>query len=203
MDCSTPGFPVLHQLLELAQTHVQQVNDTIQPYNPLLSLSPLSPPPFNLSQHQGLSLWVSSLHQVIKVVDFQLQHQSFQCYILLDAVKMNFRKYLNKIVLWNQCFKSMELQENLFLFCWCIYILYAFFFIWSIYSIFLDNTCQIYKKFQTNQTNKQKKTLFNSVKPFVCNCTHSSVLAWRISGMGEPGGLPSMGLHIYIYIYFQ
>ena len=52
MDCSTPGFPVHHQLLELAQTHVHQVSDTsIQPYHPLLSPSP---PSFSLSQHQGL-----------------------------------------------------------------------------------------------------------------------------------------------------
>ena len=51
MDCSTPGFPVLHQLLELAQIHVHQVGDAIQPPHPLLSLSP---PTFNLSQHQGL-----------------------------------------------------------------------------------------------------------------------------------------------------
>ena len=52
MDCSTPGFPVHHQLLELAQTHVHWVSDAIQPSHPLLSPSP---PAFNLSQHQGLS----------------------------------------------------------------------------------------------------------------------------------------------------
>ena len=75
MDCSTPGFPVLHQLLELAQTHVHQVGDAIQPSHPL---STPSPPAFNLSQHQGLSKWLSSLHQVAKVLEFQLQHQSFQ-----------------------------------------------------------------------------------------------------------------------------
>ena len=51
MDCSTPGFPVHHQLPELAQTHVHRVDDTIQPPHPLLSPSP---PAFNLSQHQGL-----------------------------------------------------------------------------------------------------------------------------------------------------
>ena len=51
MDCSTPGFPVHHQLLELAQTHVHRVSDAIQPSHPLLSASP---PAFNLSQHQGL-----------------------------------------------------------------------------------------------------------------------------------------------------
>ena len=51
-DCSTPGFPVLHRLSELAHTHVHSVGDAIQPSHPLSSPSP---PAFNLSQHQGLS----------------------------------------------------------------------------------------------------------------------------------------------------
>ena len=59
MDCSKPGFPVHHQLLELAQTHVHWVSDAIQPPHPLLSLSPLA---FNLSQHQGLFKNESVLH---------------------------------------------------------------------------------------------------------------------------------------------
>ena len=75
MDCSTPGLPVHHQLLEFTQTHVHWVGDAIQPSHPLSCPSPLS---FNLSQHQGLFKWVSSLHQMAKVLDFQLQHQSFQ-----------------------------------------------------------------------------------------------------------------------------
>ena len=75
MDCSTPDLLVLHQRLEPAQTHVRQVSDAIQPSHPLLSPSP---PAFNLSQHQGLFQRVSSLHQVAKVLEFQLQHQSFQ-----------------------------------------------------------------------------------------------------------------------------
>ena len=74
-DCSTPGFPVHHQLPELAQTHVHWVSDAIQPSHPLSSPSPSA---FNLSQHQGLFQWVSSLHQVAKVLEFQLQLQSFQ-----------------------------------------------------------------------------------------------------------------------------
>ena len=73
MDCSTSGFPVHHQLLELTQTHVHQVGDAIQPSHPLLSPSP---PAFSLAQHQGLFQWVSSLHQVAKVLELQLQHQS-------------------------------------------------------------------------------------------------------------------------------
>ena len=75
MDCSVPGFPVHHQLLELAQTHVHRVSDAIQPSHPLPSPSP---PAFSLSQHQGLFQGVSSSHQVAKVLEFQFQHQSFQ-----------------------------------------------------------------------------------------------------------------------------
>ena len=75
MDYSKPGFPVHHQLLELTQTHIHWFSDAIQPSHPLSSPSP---PAFNLSQHQGLFQWVSSLHQVAKVLELQLQHQSFQ-----------------------------------------------------------------------------------------------------------------------------
>ena len=73
IDCSMPGFPVYHQLPELAQTHVHRVGDAIQPSH---SLS--SPAAFNLSQHQGLFQWVSYLHQVAKVLELHLQHQFFQ-----------------------------------------------------------------------------------------------------------------------------
>ena len=75
LDSSTPGFPVYQQLLKLAQTQVHRVGDAIQPSHPLLSPSP---PALNLSQHQGLFQGVSSSHQVVKVLEFQLQHQSFQ-----------------------------------------------------------------------------------------------------------------------------
>ena len=74
-DGSTPGLPVRHQLPELAQTHVHWVGDAIQPSHPLSSPSP---PICNLSQHQGLLQWIGSSHQVAKVLEFQLQHQSFQ-----------------------------------------------------------------------------------------------------------------------------
>ena len=83
MDYSMPGLPVHHQLLELTQTHVHQVGDTIQPSHPLLSLSS---PTFNLSQHQSLFLWVSSLHQVAKVLEFHLQHQSFKWLLRTDLL---------------------------------------------------------------------------------------------------------------------
>ena len=75
MDCSMPGLPAHHQLPGLAQSHVQWVGDAIQPSHPLSSPSP---PALNLSQLQGLFQWVSSLFQVAKVLELQLQHQSFQ-----------------------------------------------------------------------------------------------------------------------------
>ena len=75
MDCSMPGHPVHHYLPELNQTHVHWVSDAIQPSHPLSSPSP---PAFSLSQYQSLFQWVKSLHQVAKVLELQLQHQSFQ-----------------------------------------------------------------------------------------------------------------------------
>ena len=68
-------LPVRHQLLEFTQIHVHWVSDAIQPSHPLSFPSPAA---FNLSQHQGIFQWVSSSHQVAKVLEFQLQHQSFQ-----------------------------------------------------------------------------------------------------------------------------
>ena len=75
MDCSTPGFPVHHQLMELTQIHVHRVGGAIQPSHPLLSPSP---PAFNISQHQGLFQLVNSWHEVANVLEFQLQHHPLQ-----------------------------------------------------------------------------------------------------------------------------
>ena len=75
MNHSTPGLPVHHQLLEFTQIHVHRGGDAIQPSHPLLSPSPPAPNP---SQHEGLSQWVNSSHEVARVLEFQLQHQSFQ-----------------------------------------------------------------------------------------------------------------------------
>ena len=75
MNHSTPGCPVHHQLLVFTQTNVHRVSDDIQPSQPLSSPSPPAPNP---SQHQGLFQWVNSSHEVAKVLEFQLQHQSFQ-----------------------------------------------------------------------------------------------------------------------------
>ena len=68
MNWSTPGLAVHHQHPESTETHVHWISDTIQPVHPLLSPSP---PALNLSQHQGLFQWVSSSHQVAKVLEFQ------------------------------------------------------------------------------------------------------------------------------------
>ena len=83
MNCSTPGLPVHHQLLEFTQTHVHWVRDAIHPSHPLLAPSPPAPNP---SQHQGLFQWVNSSHEVAKVLEFQLQHQSFQWTLRTDLL---------------------------------------------------------------------------------------------------------------------
>ena len=75
MNHSTPGLPVHHQLPEFTQTHVHQVRDAIQPSHPL---SFPSPPALNPSLHQSLFQWGNSLHEVAKILEFQLQHQSSQ-----------------------------------------------------------------------------------------------------------------------------
>ena len=84
MDCSMPGFPVHHTLPEFTQTHVHWVGDAIQPSYPLSSPSSSA---FNFSQHQGLFQWVRSSHQVAKVLEFQLQHQSFQWIFRTDLLQ--------------------------------------------------------------------------------------------------------------------
>ena len=75
MNHSTPGLPVHHQLPESTKTHVHWVSDAIQPSHPLSSPSP---PAFNPSRHRGIFKWVISSHHVAKVLELQLQHQSFQ-----------------------------------------------------------------------------------------------------------------------------
>ena len=80
MNRSTPDLPVHHQLLEFTHTHAHQVGDAIQPSHPL---SPPSPPAPNPSQHQGLCQWVSSSHEVAKLLEFQLQHQYVYMYVCM------------------------------------------------------------------------------------------------------------------------
>ena len=87
------SFPVLHYLLGFAQTHVHWVDDTIQPSHPL---SPPSSPALNLAQHKGLFQWVSSSHQVAKVLELQIQHQSFQWRFRVESGSLNNFSERNK-----------------------------------------------------------------------------------------------------------
>ena len=88
MDCSTSGFPVHHQLMELTQTHVHWGGDAIQSFHSLLPASPA----FSHCQHQGLFQWVSSLHQLAKVLEFHCR---------LDISNLTMLSFLNLItVLW-------------------------------------------------------------------------------------------------------
>ena len=83
VNCSTPVLPVHHQFLEFTQTYAHRVSDVIQPSHPLSSPSPPAPNP---SQHQSLFQWVNSSHEVAKVLEFQLQHQSFQWTLRTDLL---------------------------------------------------------------------------------------------------------------------
>ena len=85
MNCSTPGFPVLHYLPKFAQTHVHWVGDAIQQSHPLL----LPSSPALISQHHGYFQWVSSSHQVAKVLELQFQHQSFQWIFRVDFLYLS------------------------------------------------------------------------------------------------------------------
>ena len=101
MDCSTPGFPVLHCLPEFAHTHVHWVGDVIQPSHPLSSPSP---PALNLTQHQSLLQWVSCLHQVAKVLELQPQPQFFQWIFRVD--------FLYDWLVWSPCCPRDSLEHR-------------------------------------------------------------------------------------------
>ena len=81
MDCSTPGLPVPHHLPDFAQAHAHCISDAVQPSH---LLTPSSPSALSLSQHQGLFHWVICLHQMTKILELQLQHQSFQRILRVD-----------------------------------------------------------------------------------------------------------------------
>ena len=87
MNHSTLGLPVHHQLPEFTQTHIHRVGDAIQPSHPLSSPYPPAPNP---SQHQSLFQWVSSSHEVSKVLEFQLQHNSLQRNPILISFRMDW-----------------------------------------------------------------------------------------------------------------
>ena len=112
MDCSTPGYPVHYQLPELTQTH----GDAIQPSHPLSSPSP---PTFNLSQHQSLWKWVSSLHQVAKVLNFSFRISPSNEYSGLSSFRMDCLDLLAvqrtlKSLLSHHSSKASTLQRSAF-----------------------------------------------------------------------------------------
>ena len=100
MDCSTADVPVLHYLLEFAQTHVRWLGDAIRPSHPLL---PLSSPALSLSQHQGRSQWVWP-HQVAKVLELQLQSfqwmniQGWSPLGLTGLISLQFQRTLKRLL---------------------------------------------------------------------------------------------------------
>ena len=99
MDCSAPGFPVLHCFLEFSQTHLHRVGDAIQPSHLLSSPSPA----FKLSQHQSLFQWGSFSHQVAKVLECQLQHQSLRWIFRTD--------FFSDWLVWSPC-SPRDSQES-------------------------------------------------------------------------------------------
>ena len=122
ISCSIPDFSVHHQLWELMQTYVHRLSDAIQPSCPLPSPSP---PAFNLSQHQGLFQWVSSLYQVAKVLGLQLQHPSFQWTFRVDlsglrdpgtvqgTLKSLLQHHNSKAsILWHSAFFTVHLSHS-------------------------------------------------------------------------------------------
>ena len=119
MDCSMPGVPVPHHLLRFAQFHVRCIGEDVQPSHPLMLSSPSA---LSLSQHQGLSQWVLHSHQMTKIMELQLQHQSFQwifrkidCFDLL-AVQGTFRSVIQQhsskaSILWHSSFFTVQLSQ--------------------------------------------------------------------------------------------
>ena len=130
MECSTPGLPVHHQIPELAQTQVYQVGDAIRPSHPLLSPSP---PAFSLSHYQGLFQWVSSSHQVAKVLSLNFSISPSNEYSGLTSFRMDWFDLLAvqgtlKSLLQQHSSKSSILQcSELMLFAslhfWIIYLI--------------------------------------------------------------------------------
>ena len=116
MVCSTPGLPVHYQLLEFTQTHIYWVGDAIQPYRSLLSRYP---PAFNLSQHQGLFQWVSSSHQVAKVLEFSFSISPSNEHSGLISFRMDWSDFLAvqgtlKSLLLHHTSKAAILQHSAF-----------------------------------------------------------------------------------------
>ena len=126
MNCSMLGFPVLHHLLEFAQTHIHWISDAIQPSHPLLPPSLLA---LNLSQHQCLFQWVGSLHQVAKVLELQPQHQSFQEYSGLISFRID----------WFDLLAVQRDQTSQYITYIHTYIYYTCMYVYSVASVVSDS----------------------------------------------------------------
>ena len=116
VDFGTPGFPVLYHLLEFAQTHIHWVSDAAQTSHPL----PPSSPALNLSQHQGLFQWVNYFASVAKVLELQLQYQSFQWIsfrihwfdlTIQGTLKSSLQHNSKDISLWHSAFLMVQLSH--------------------------------------------------------------------------------------------
>ena len=123
MNCSMPGLPVHHQLLEFTQTHIHRVSDAIQPSHPLSSPSPPAPNP---SQHQSLFQWVNSSHEVAKVLQFPRQHIKKQRHHFADKdpYSQSYSFPSSHVQMWeldhkedwvheNWCFQTVALEKTL------------------------------------------------------------------------------------------
>ena len=115
MDCSMPCFPVLHNLAEFAQIHVQWASGAIQPSYPLLLPSPFA---LNLSQPQNLFKWVDSSYQVAKILELQLQHQSFQWEFRLISFRIDWFDLLAVQGTLKSVLQHHNLKASIFHFRW-------------------------------------------------------------------------------------
>ena len=155
MDCSASSFPVLQYFPEFAQTCVHQVDDAVQPSHPL---SPPSLPDLNLSQHQGLFHWVGSSHQVAKVLELQLQHQSFQWIFRVD--------FLSDWLVWSPC-RSGDSQESSPDHNWKVsFLQHSAFFIIQLSHLYMT-TRKTIALTMWNFINKVMSLLFNKVSRLV------------------------------------
>ena len=183
MNCRMASFPVLHYLPEFAQMHVHWVDDVIQPSHPLL---PPSPPALNFSQHEGLLQWICPLQQVAKVLELQLQHQSFQWIFRVDFLKIVWFDILAV----QETLKSLLQHHSLkALILWC-----SAFFMAQLSHPCTSLVAQMVKHLPTMQDTwvqslGQEDLLGKEM------ATHSSTLAWKIPWTEELGRLQSTGSH--------
>ena len=110
MDCSMPGLSVPHCLPKFSQVHVHCIGSAI---HPSYLLTPSSPSALNLSQHQGLFQWVICYHQMTKILEFQLQHQSFQGVFGLIFLKTDWFDFLAVQGIFRSLFQLHSLKSSI------------------------------------------------------------------------------------------